>query len=252
MNKLIEIIQKLKSDVYAAITVIDKAKPLQKVCTDQTGQMLIEKHGSIENFFETLNKNGVKELLVIVRRKNGSTFKEDSKYAPIEMSFEPKAQDQQNYSQAQSNAQSQNSMNWLAGGLNQADAIYKMMDHTRLVQEVEKLAAKNEILEKDNNELRDKNLRNEISGSNSAANAEMLKTFAPLLMPLVNKLVAAPDAAASLAQPNLSPLKQQFVTIAQSMDDETLNDLIFIMQNFANAEFVAELNNLIMKYNAGS
>jgi len=248
MEKLIEIIQKLKTDQYAAITVLNNANPLKKVVREFTGAMLIEKYGSIENFFEQVNKDGIKDITILVRRKNGGTYKADPKYNPINISFEPKAEVQTVSNQNNNAMQPQN---WLTGGLNQADAIYKMMDHTRLVTECESMKAKNEILEKDNKELREKVLRSEITGTNSAANTELIKTLAPLMMPFVNKLVAAPDVAA-LNQPNISPVKQNFITAMQNVPDENIDFLMSIMAHFGNENYVKELDQLISKYNGGS
>lgn len=250
MEKLIEIIQKLKTDQYAAITVLNNANPLKKVVREFTGAMLIEKFGSIENFFEQVNKDGIKDITILVRRKNGGTYKADPKYSPINISFEPKAEAQTVANQNNNNTMQ--SQNWLTGGLNQADAIYKFMDHGRLVTECEGLKAKNEILEKDNKELREKVLRNEITGSNSAANTELIKTLAPLMMPFVNKLVAVPDVAPGLNQPNISQVKQNFITAVQSMPDDNVDFLISIMAHFGNDNYVKELDQLISKYNGGN
>jgi len=252
MEKLLTIIQKLKTDVYSAITVFNQDTS-RKIESNASGEFLIQKNVSIENFFEQLNKDGVKNITIVVRRKNGSSktglnYKDDPKFLPIQMSFEPKQEAQSNHNLP---ATQQNSMSWLAGGLNQADAIYKMMDHTRLVQECETMKAKNEILEKDNKELREKVLRNEISSGNSQANAELIKTLAPLLMPVVSKLVASPEVP-GLGNANISPVKQNFITAVQGMDDDSISFVAQIMAHFGNENYVKELDQLIAKYNGGN
>lgn len=248
--KFISLLQKLKRDPLTALTVINPSKPFKPLIINATNEVFVADYGSVENYFEELVSQGVTNVTVIERRQNG-TSKKGTNYKEIEafpINISPK---QANPATSPDFVPPQpQAFSGLMGGLNQVDAVYKFMDHSRLQEENQTLKAKNEILEKDNKELREKCLRQEISGEKSSANADLIKSLAPLLAPVIGKLVdGGTGAATALAGPaDASPLKQQLMAMVNAMDESSAHWFVLIGQGFANESFINDLGELLKKY----
>jgi hypothetical protein len=241
MQDLITTVQQLKTDQYAAITVLNQNNPLQTIVKDATGAALENQFNSVENFFETQFKNGTTELIIVPRRKNGSSFKTAGNSFSISM--KPKQSQQQSAPEPMAPFGV-----GLMGGLNQMDLSYKFMDHPRLVQLVATLEAENKLLKETNDQLKEKDIRNEFQSQSKAANNELIKTFAPLLAPIISKLAASPEAP-GLNAANFRPTQQQFLNLIQASDDATLQYLSNVLRGFSTEAFLNDLDNLLKIHN---
>lgn len=253
MKQLENTIQKLKTDPYHAIAVVDLST-LAKVVCNKTGADLQKEYGSVEKFFESLYAKGINSVKIYDRRKNGSTCKAVGDYN-IDMT--PKNDNHiqsvpatntpvQQFQQPAKN----NDAFGLMGGLNMMDVSYKFQDHSRLTTENEKLRLENETLKEKNTELKETILESKYSSDKSSATNELIKTLAPLLAPVLSKFTA-PAEAIGLAAPveNYSPIKNEFFAALKQTDDDFISDLFVIAKGMGNEPFSTELDELMKKHN---
>lgn len=260
MEQLKNTIAKLKSDPLHAITVVNGISA-EKIATNATGEILAGRYGSVENFFNDLNDQGVTLFQVFNKRKNGNTYGKDRNPIPnfktIGLPFTVDARETQKPKTMKSETvHTPEVMQFnpfgmpLNGGLNMMDVGFKLGDHQRLENELRELKAKCEKLETENKILENTNLRNELSGDKASQNVELAKTFAPLLSPLLTKLLA-PAGGGSLNSPAeyLSETKSELITNIKASDDTFNEYLMVVMQGIStNNEFTDELVALLEKY----
>ncbi|HRB72436.1 hypothetical protein [Flavobacterium sp. UBA4197] len=72
-QELLEIIQKLETDEFYAIRLIN-ADNYQELGTNLTGSFMIQKYGTVEAFFESLISKGVNRIGIQIKRSNGSNY----------------------------------------------------------------------------------------------------------------------------------------------------------------------------------
>lgn len=211
------------------------------------------KFGTIENFFEDLNKRGLTEIRITDRKSNGSVFKTISIY---ELKFEngnPTEINQNvqtiqpapviNYNPAVT------PLNGMANGLGMVE-IHRIHDYDRVVKDNIKLESKVENLTNENEKLKEINLRQELLGVKKVENTESqakLMTSASAYIPLVQAFLMGNRGippTPGLGAP-LSPIKEKFVAI----DDYFLQDLLPVLTGMQNEDFDNELSQLLVKYN---
>lgn len=253
MKQLKTTIAKLKQDPYHAITVKD-IQTSNKLVMNASGAYLIEHYGSVEGFFEDLNKRDILNFEVQDRRKNGTTYKLESTYeidavqkndSPVMKEPVYKAEVQPKHDLFSGS---------LMGGLNMMDVAHKTMDYSRLQAELAHYKEKFERLEKDHRKLENENLKHEMEGKKSVVNSEMLNSFAPVIAQFLPMLLGKGGAPASgsLGMPdaNISPLKMQFIEMAKLSNDEMIEYLIQVANGIANKpEFDEQLAELMTKHN---
>ena len=229
-----------------------------------TAETLIEKHGSILQFFENLYSKGIKKLRITNRKSNGSGFKTCDEYIVNfsakdgEITSETFVETQPVPEVVPQPYQASIPNFGLAGmpqGLGYAD-IHKMTDYDRVVSEKQKLEIEVGALKVTNQALRDENLRNDILGTKSVekseSNAALLDKLTPFGLALLEKFQTAPVAAAAVGlsgAENFSPLQNAFLNIIKTADASVLSDLMAVAQGFSNEEFDAEIIELLKKYN---
>lgn len=258
-QELEKTIAKLESDPLFAITVDDNSadNPV-RICANLFNKDLVEKYGSAKGFFEALYASGVKKIKVVPKKRNGyDKDKGNFSYRhagvtnpPFEIEFEPKQPQNQPIMNTTNNNLPQPAQPALNGGLSGAD-VYKVYDHQRIEKENYDLKAENKVLIAKNESLKEENLKAEILGvkkvEQTEATAKLMAGASPFI-PLLQALLMGArgqDAQAIPLNQAVSPLKQFFL----NQDDDLLADLEPVIRGFSNAEFDAELKNLLIKFN---
>lgn len=262
MQQLKNTISKLKEVLPAgkakhAITVMNKDN-LQKVIYNMTGDQLAETYGSIEEFFEFLHANEINNVRIYDRKQNGSGFKAVGEY---DCNFKTK-ETADNVNQAPANLPQVQpvqpqvmhqpiALNGAIGGLG-FDQVFKLGDHARLEREHNELKAEYKVLKEHHERLKEENLRNDLLGTKSvekaSANNDLVEKLMPLAMALGQKFLGPSSGAPGLNGATLSPIRQQFVGIAQNADENLLNDLSIVIQGMQSPEFDDELTELCKKH----
>lgn len=249
---------------YQTMKFVDSKN--NKNTPNATKEIFVANYGSVQNFFNQLVEKGVNELRLQNRTLNGSTYKAVGE--PYEFSLKPKdstaeptptPQPVQNIPAPQPVVPTYPAMPGLNGfqGLGMPE-IYKIQDHSRITEELRDLKIKNGVLEAQNKELHEKNLRNELLGTkqdNARTEVkDILKELVPLAMPFANKMASqgAQVAAEGLAAPGATDLQKHFINVILKSDEEVIKDLFLVSHGLATSvEFDNELTELINKYNLG-
>lgn len=255
-----DIIMKLISDELAAMTVVNMAdgKP---IVVNATNESISSEYGSIQAFFEKMFADGVRKICIQERRRNGKDgerYNYKSVGAAFECNFNPEGKV---VDQAQSNATTGmpdfSGLNGsfppgLMGGLMNPQTLYQAMDYNRLKDAYLETLSDNKIKTEKIAQLEREALENKFSDSKAKGNSEMMEGLLKALPMIANMLGKGPTAptAPGLAQPasDLSESKTAFMNMLNFMDDESADFLIEIAQNFQNADFINEVNELIKKY----
>lgn len=228
-----------------------------------------EKYGSIENLFEELNAKGYRDLRITDRRQAGAnTFSFQKVNDPYDVVFETKNEDDDDYDDDELNAAQssrfelepnkqnlptikKNNMSDLSNS--ESLNVFKIHHYETLKGELLETKAEIIQLKKENEKLKEDNLRNELLGIKSVektkAHGELLEKANPIIALIGQALMAK----SGLTQPvgvetglaGYSPIKQQFLNI----DDSFLQDLLPVVQGMQNDSFDAELTSLLQKYN---
>lgn len=229
-----------------------------------TAETLIEKHGSIIQFFENLYSKGIKKLRITDRKANGSAFKTCDEYIVNfsakdgEITSETFVETQPVPEVVQQPYQASNQNFGLAGmpqGLGMVE-IHRIQDYDRVLTEKQKLEIEVAALKVSNQALRDENLRNEILGTKSVEKSDshglLVDKYTPVVLALIEKFQRAPVAAAAVGltgAENFSPLQNAFLNIVQTADVSVLIDLMAVAQGISNSDFDGEMTELLKKYN---
>lgn len=254
MEKLEELIEKLNTDHYSAVSVFDLDTNLF-VCRNKTHAQIISEHQSAEEFFEALFAKGHKRLNLSLKRKNGSTFKVDG--SPFDVNFSSPAQEEKKIIdlpiqtiQAEPVKTFENSF-----GLGQLDMVNLFVakgDAQRLHSENQVLKSENLELKRKNDEQREEILGMKYSREGSKGTQEMLLGAIqnlPLIMSAVKGNPVPPMGLASPVESNLTPIKQAFANELQNIDDMVVNVLHTINGALdTNEQFSNELAQLLQKY----
>ena len=264
MKQLDNSILLLQKSPFHAVKVeyADNFGNFNAIENNATEASLITKYGSIKDFFEGLNAKGVKLIRVTDRTKNGSSFKTIGQ--SYEVKFEngstaettvPAVQIQPTH-QAVPMQNQGNGLNGLLAGLGLAE-LNKIHDYARLKEELTEYKIDNSVLKKENENLKEINLRNEILGvkklEQTEASAKLLGVGTQY-MPLLQSILAGmkgqpPMGEIGLRNPAMSPLQNQFLQFVQNADDAYLQDLNAVITGMQNDSFDTELTELLKKFN---
>ena len=228
-----------------------------------TAETLIEKHGSIIQFFENLYSKGIKKLRITDRKSNGSGFKTCDEYI-VNFSAKDGEITSETFVETQPvpeaipqpyQVQSQSLGLGIPQGLGMVE-IHRIQDYDRVISEKQKLEIEVAALKTSNQALRDENLRNEILGTKSVeksdSHAALVDKYTPVALALIEKLQRTPVAAAVVGLTgveNFSPLQNAFLQIIKNSEASILSDLMAVAQGINNSEFDAEMTELLKKYN---
>ena len=251
MEKLDNLIEKLNTDKYSAVSVLD-LDTSDFVYRNITHAQIVSEYGTAEDFFETLFSQGHKRLNLTPRRKNGSVYKADGQ--GFEVNFSKESQEmpavmpqKQPIQEIQQPNVFQNSF-----GLGQLDVMNLMVaknDATRLFTENEILKTETKEQKKLIEELKEEKLATKYDTNKSKGNQEMLMGAIQSLPQLMAMVKGTP--AVGLAQPveYSSAAKNNFAKVLPSIDDNVLEVLQSINTGLSsNVEFSTELSELLQKH----
>ncbi|MDL2141181.1 hypothetical protein QQY79_01505 [Flavobacterium tructae] len=255
MQALDNLIDKLNSDSYSAVSVLD-LDTNSFLFRNKTHGEIIADYGSAEEFFESLFAKGHSHLTLALKRKNGSSYKIDGQ------SFDVNFTKQDQYSQVQHVQQipvqqvknSQADVFSNSFGLGTLDIMNLMVaknDASRLFTEVETLKAENKEYKKKYEDIREEQLASKYDTNKSKGAQEMLLGAIQQLPTLIG-FVKGTAPVAGLAAPMemySSEVKQHFATALQSIDDTVVGVLESITSGLStNVEFSNELAQLLKKH----
>jgi hypothetical protein len=249
MQELDTLIDKLNTDCYSAVSVLDLDTTVF-VFRNKTHAEIIADYGSAEEFFETLFADGHKRLTLTLKRKNGSTYKADGKSFDVNFSKEPQAVAPVTNPVTVHKAEMfPNSFG--LGSLDMINLFVAKGDAQRLHTENEVLKASEKENKKLIEELKEERLASKYDTARSTGTQEMLLgaiQHLPTILATFNG--AAPVAGlASPTENYSSPAKQQFAKALQNYDDATVNVLESISNGMnTNPDFTNELAELLQKY----
>lgn len=254
MRELDELIDKLNSDQYAAVSVFD-LDANSFLFRNKTYFEIKEQHGTAEAFFESLFEKGYKRLNLNLKRKNGSVYKMHG--AGFEVKFSKDNQEPQAQPQTQSQPQPKKtddvfSNSFGLGTLDVMNLLVSKNDATRLLAENSVLTSENKLLKENNEKLKEEAMATKYSDNKSKGNQEMLMGAIQNLPALISFAKGTPMPPAGLmaaVETFSSPIKQSFADALQNIDDTVVTVLGSISNGLnTNVEFSGELAELLRKY----
>jgi hypothetical protein len=259
MRELDLLMEKLNSDQYAGVSVVDLDRNTF-LFRNKSHAEIMQEYQSAESFFESLFAKGHKTLELTPKRKNGSSYKVSG--ASFKVNFSPDTQ----MSQPQSLPQIQTSQmpqvqqpifaepmqnSFGLGTLDIMNLMVSKNDATRLHTENEILKAENKDQKKLIDELKEERLETKYNSEKSSANQGMLMGVFQQLPALAGMFKGG--AAAGLAgavEEFTTPAKKAFATTLQQLDDTVVSVLYNINTGLnTNNEFSVELAELLKKHN---
>jgi hypothetical protein len=259
MRELDLLMEKLNSDQYAGVSVVDLDSNTF-LFRNKSHAEIMQEHQGAENFFESLFAKGHKSLELTPKRKNGSSYKVSG--ASFKVNFSPDTQtvQPQTLPQMQIPQMPQVQQPIFAEpmpnsfGLGTLDIMNLMVsknDATRLFTECEILKAENKEQKKLIEELKEERLETKYNSEKSSANQGVLLgalQHLPTLAGMFNGGAAAGLAGA--VEQFTTPAKKTFATTLQQLDDNVVGVLYNINTGLnTNNEFSVELAELLKKHN---
>ncbi|SHM71829.1 hypothetical protein [Flavobacterium chilense] len=251
MQELDNLIEKLNTDSYSAVSVLD-LQTNSFLFRNKTHVEIIEQYQNAEEFFEALFAKGYRRLSLTLKRKNGSSYKVDGKSFEVNFSKEnevaPIPVQYAKVPQAQTDVFS-NSF-----GLGTLDIMNLMVaknDASRLFTENETLKAENKEYKKKYEDIREEQLLSKYNADKESGlwgAVQGAVQNAPALLAAFKG--AAPVAGLGSAMETYSSeAKQHFATALQSIDDTVVSVLESINKGLnTNVEFSTELAQLLKKH----
>lgn len=249
MQELDNLIEKLNTDSYSAVSVFD-LDTNSFLFRNKTHAEIIQEYQSAEDFFESLFAKGHRRLSLSLKRKNGSSYKVDGKSFEVNFSKENQAAPVpvQQVKAAQADVFS-NSF-----GLGTLDIMNLMVaknDASRLFTEVETLKAENKEYKKKYEEIREEQLLSKYNADKESGlwgAVQGAVQNAPALLAAFKGVAPVAGLAAPM-ETYSSEAKQHFATALQSIDDTVVNVLDSINKGLnTNTEFSTELAQLLKKH----
>lgn len=268
-QQLYKVITKLNTDPRFCITVQNLVTGA-KICCNKNASQLKEIYGSVNEFFESLKKQGINKIGIRTRRPNGRSFVNDVEPF-LEISFGEYNQQQTNAPTVEKPLPSVSPVVYpdytqgLKGVLpmpveNFVNMSVASNDKVRLESENIYLKKRVEDLEAQNYQHRENEMQAKFSSDErkdkSASNKDLLEsvTNSPVALMIIEKLAGAfikapiPEIASALGNPsNLSETKQILLESIQASDEPTANVLLQIFDRFNNPDFCNSITELITK-----
>lgn len=255
MQALDNLIDKLNSDSYSAVSVLD-LDTNSFLFRNKTHTEIITDYGSAEEFFESLFAKGHSRLTLALKRKNGSSYKIDGQSFDVNFSKQDQSSQAQQVQQipVQQVKTPQADIFSNSFGLGTLDIMNLMVaknDASRLFTEVETLKAENKEYKKKYEDIREEQLASKYDTNKSKGTQEMLLGAIQQIPTLIG-FVKGTAPVAGLGAPMeiySSEVKQHFATALQSIDDTVVGVLESITSGLStNVEFSNELAQLLKKH----
>jgi hypothetical protein len=252
MQQLDNLIEKLNTDTYSAVSVVDLDADLF-LFRNKTHAEIIAEHGSAEEFFESIFAKGHRRLSLTLKRKNGSSYKTNGQ--PFEVNFSKANQDPQPQVQHLPEVKvPQVDMFSNSFGLGTLDIMNLMVaknDASRLFTEVETLKAENKEYKKKYEDIREEQLLSKYNADKESGlwgAVQGAVQNAPALLAAFKGVSPAVGLAAPMEQYS-SEAKQHFAMALQSIDDTVVGVLESITNGLnTNTQFSSELAQLLKKH----
>jgi hypothetical protein len=251
MQELENLMKKLNSDVYSALSVFDKSAN-RFLFRNKSHSEIIQEFGTAEDFFEDLFAKGHRNLTLTLKRKNGSTYKIDGQSFDVNFSAsnEPQTLPVQ---QTQPQPQQKQDVFSNSFGLGTLDVMNLMVaknDASRLFTENEVLKGENKELKSKYETIREEQLLSKYNADKESGLWGAIQgviTNAPALISTFK--TGASVGLAAPVETFASETKQHFATTLQHIDDSVVNVLDSINNGLnSNQEFSSELAELLKKY----
>lgn len=265
MEQLDDLMDKLASDKFCAVTVYDRttSKPIFR---NVTHEQIKSQYGTSEEFFEKLYNDGYTKLTIQEKRKNGvNAFKIEGD--PFDVTFgESQTTSKDNYDEPMQAVKKKKKKKKGTGlmGLGIAEIFdLKLQAHDRseLARKLEESEKLNRELKAKNDELTEEKLQKKYTKeSNDSLNNMLLGVVkqAPLILKGLGFNVPvesgglAMASAEDLEDENSSDAKKAFFDIVRTLDDDTITLLSVIYQKIneksENNLFSQELFGLLQKH----
>lgn len=233
-QEFIQLVQKLQTDALAAVSVSNKNN-YQEILKSTYGHELIQKYGSVQNYFEKLNQEGHTDLIIQEWRKNGNT--KVRKNNPFEVCFLEKPQP----TQVKPQEPTGNMFQGLKGtGLGFTDVLtMNTNSELKIRYEIE-----NEFLKKENKKLQDEvlalkenSLKDKYAGDKKNQTGEAFNNAINQLGPIVQSFFQPREAPTALNAPvqNLSEIKNQLQQLLQHTQfSDAMAELLLLVNNKIN------------------
>lgn len=265
MEQLDDLMDKLASDKFCAVTVYDRtnSKPIFR---NITHEQIKNEYGTSEEFFEKLYNDGFTKLTIQEKRKNGvNAFKIEGD--PFDVTFgEIISNSKDTESEPKQSPKKKKKKKKSAGlmGLGIADIFdlkLQARDRDELAKKLEESEKHNRELKAKNEELTEEKLQRKYTKeSNDSLNNMLLGVVkqAPIILKGLGFNVPVESGGLAMASPedledeNYSDAKKAFLDIIRTLDDDTITLLSVIYQKInektENNIFSQELFGLLQKH----
>lgn len=262
MERLDDLIDKLNSDKFCAVTVYERntSKPIYR---NVTHEQIKNEYGSAEDFFEKIFAEGHKKITLQEKRKNGiNAFKIEGE--PFDVTFgESKSNDNEDEPMQEAKKKKKKKKSGLMGlGIAEIfDLKLQAHDRSELARKLEESERLNRELKAKNDELTEEQLQRKYTKeSNDSLNNMLLGVVkqAPLILKGLGFNVPVENNGLAMASPedlddvNYSDAKRSFLDIIKTLDDDTIILLSVIYQKINEKSednlFSQELFGLLQKH----
>lgn len=262
MKRFDDLIEKLNSDKFCAVTINDKGSS-KTIYRNITHDLIKREYGSSEEFFEKIYAEGYKKIVIQEKRKNGiNAFKIEGE--PFEVTFgESKLSEEDNEPMQEVKKKKKKKKSGLMGlGIAEIfDLKLQAHDRSELARKLEESERINRELRAKNEELNEERLQRKYTKeSNDSLNNMLLGVVkqAPLILKGLGFNVPTESIGLAIASPdelddeNTTDIKKSFIEIVKTLDDDTISLLLVIYQKINEKSetnlFSQELFGLLQKY----
>ena len=264
-----DLIQKLERDPYFAIAVFDLTNGSDRILKPTVAAGLKNVYGSVENYFDQIFNDSIKEIGIKVMRQNGNSWKDGKEpYVKVENPAQVQPSLFTDPVQPKNIIPDHMGLNGLAGAmLNIPTTHYTELHHDakekiRLQKELDELKIKYQSAKKKNKEFEKREQEEEKAikklDVKNKGYADLIEKSTPLLAPILTKLAGMLDGQAiptGLATPevqadysNLSPNKQSIIEGIIASDELTAEIIGRVYDGLGVDLFANELSELLTKH----
>ncbi|SHO72881.1 hypothetical protein [Flavobacterium cucumis] len=256
-QEFLNIVNQLKNNQYYAISIVDDST-MNKVLTTTLGSSLVQKYGSVENYFEHLKNSGITSFSVQEYKKNGSGWKNTGSVIR-NLTFQDK-----NTAVNSVPTPTPAPFSPLSSGLNgqqvvglgfyeAANLMADSKESARLAEENKYLKEKNERLEKDIFDLKEEKLKREYDTAGKDSQNNMILGVIQAL-PQLGSIFGGGGSSSGLNAPvqtnqhNITQIKAEFIQYLSnpSISDALIEALYEVATKIATTEgFYEKLENLL-------
>ncbi|MGC4041982.1 MAG: hypothetical protein QM710_14655 [Flavobacterium sp.] len=238
MEQLDDLMDKLNTDKFCAVTVYDRntSKPIFR---NVTHEQIINEHGTAEEFFEKVFADGYKKLTLQEKRKNGANaFKMEGE--SFDVSFGSNEAEPKQIAKKKKKKKKRGLMG--LGMTEIFDLKLQAYDRAELARKLEESEKENKELKAKNDALNEEKLQKRYTKeSNDSLNNMLLGVVkqAPLILKGLGLNVPIESGGLSMASADdiendsYSDVKKSFLDIVKSLDDDTVTLLQVIYQKIS-------------------